>query len=111
MSRSVADKKHLDLVASLGCIICRRPAQIHHPRDGMGMSQRAPDSEAIPLCADHHTDGGLGVAIHAGQATFEERFGTETELLEKTRLALIEKDEVERGWLRVFKPKDMEISL
>jgi hypothetical protein len=36
----------------------------------------------------HHQHGGYGVAFHAGKKAFEERFGTETELLEwlKARL-------------------------
>jgi hypothetical protein len=49
------------------------------------MGQRASHFETIPLCADHHQHGGHGVAIHAGKKTWEERFGTELELLEKVR--------------------------
>ena len=38
----------------------------------------------------HHkaTVGGLGVAIHAGKRTWEQRHGTELELLERTRKLL-----------------------
>jgi hypothetical protein len=32
----------------------------------------------------HHQNGGHGVALHAGQKTFEENFGTETQLLQQT---------------------------
>jgi hypothetical protein len=77
------EKKHLDKVASIGCIICHRPAEIHHIRNGMGLSQRNSNYNVLPLCPEHHRTGGHGVAIHAGQKTFEANFGTESELLEK----------------------------
>ncbi len=70
-------------VADLGCIICGSPAELHHPRFACGMAQRASDYLVIPLCPDHHRTGGYGVAIHAGQATFEQNYGSEAELLAK----------------------------
>lgn len=57
---SLAAKRHLSRVASLGCVICRRlgmsdtPAEIHHPRFAAGMAQRASDWLAIPACPEHH---------------------------------------------------------
>ena len=83
-----AEKLHLNAVAELGCIICRSPAEIHHPRSGVGMGQKSSHYDAIPLCHRHHRTGGHGVALHAGQKTFEANFGTEAELLEKVRAAL-----------------------
>lgn len=86
-----AEKKHLSKVASVGCIVCmmqgneESPAEIHHIRHGQGMSQRASNYEAIPLCHVHHRTGGYGVAIHAGRKEFERLYGTEIELLELTR--------------------------
>lgn len=85
-----AEKRHLDRVAALGCIVCRNldigptPAAIHHIRAGHGLSQRASDYLAIPLCGDHHQNGGHGVAIHAGQAQFEAMYGSELDLLAQT---------------------------
>ncbi len=84
------------LIADVGCIVCRQlgysdsPAEVHHLRDGVGMSQRNDDNNAIPLCHVHHRTGGYGVAFHAGKNAFEEKFGTERELLEQTH-ALINK--------------------
>jgi hypothetical protein len=57
-------------VAGLGCILCRHldlgetPANLHHVREGQGMSQRASDWLVIPLCKRHHqgTEG-----IHGGR--------------------------------------------
>lgn len=86
-----AERDHLCKIARIGCIVCLEqghgptPAEIHHPRRGQGMGQKASHFEAIPLCHAHHRTGGFGVAIHAGQKTWEAHFGTEAELLEKTR--------------------------
>ena len=83
--RSEADKVWLSRIVSLGCIVpgCGRPACVHHPRFGQGKSQRAPDRLGLPICPDHHQNGGFGVALHAGQKTWEAKFGTELELLER----------------------------
>lgn len=57
---SLAAKRHLSRVASLGCVICKRlgypdsVAEIHHPRFAAGMAQRASDWLAIPACPEHH---------------------------------------------------------
>lgn len=75
---------YLSKVADLGCLICRRQAEIHHVRFGQGMSQRASDYLVIPLCPAHHRTGGYGVAIHAGQKQFELQHGSELELLAQT---------------------------
>lgn len=89
-----AERKHLDRLAQLGCIACIRaghesgPCEIHHPRSKAGMSQKASHYDAIPLCPAHHRTGGHGVAIHAGQRTWEARFGTEAELLADVRSRL-----------------------
>jgi hypothetical protein len=56
-----AESDHLSKVAALGCIVCRllgqpgTPAQVHHLREGQGMSQRASNWLTIPLCPPHHT--------------------------------------------------------
>ena len=86
-----SEKRHLQRVADLGCIVCRKvyfcktPAEIHHIRAGQGMAQRAGHFETIPLCPPHHRTGGYGVAIHAGRESWEEAYGTESELLEQVR--------------------------
>lgn len=82
MTRS--EKRHLDRVSELGCAVCGSPAEIHHPRFAAGMAQRSPHFLAIGLCAQHHRTGGHGVALHAGQATFEGLYGSEAELLAAT---------------------------
>jgi len=83
-----AERAHMASVAALGCIVCGNHAGVHHIRKGCGMGQRASHYDTIPLCPYHHQDGGFGVAIHAGQKEFEKNFGSELELLEKTRRRL-----------------------
>ena len=86
-SKNKAEKLHLSRVAELRCIVCRNeglgetPAEIHHCSSGTGMSVRADNFHVIPLCHIHHRTGGHGVAIHAGRQSWENKFGTETELL------------------------------
>ena len=79
-----AERAYFNKVVELGCIVCRMPAEIHHLRTGAGMGMKSKD--VIPLCSNHHRNGGHGVAIHAGRLAFEANFGTELELLEKTKL-------------------------
>ena len=79
------EKEYLNKVANLGCIICGQSAEIHHLRTGMGMGQRNDNNNVIPFCPTHHRLGGYGVAYHAGRLLFEANFGTELELLQKTK--------------------------
>jgi hypothetical protein len=50
-----AEAEWMSKVAALGCIICGAPAQLHHPREGVGKAQRSPNWCVIPLCEPHHT--------------------------------------------------------
>jgi len=86
------DREYMSKVAELGCIICSdflgipdSPASIHHIRSGQGLGQRASHKDILPLCHQHHQGGGLGVAIHAGQKTWEEKYATESELLNRVK--------------------------
>lgn len=89
-----AEKQHRSAVAALGCIVCRNagaedsPAELHHIRDGHGMSRRASEFEIIPLCPFHHRHGGYGHAVHAGRIEWEDNHGTQRELLAQV-LALL----------------------
>jgi hypothetical protein len=80
-----AEREYMNRVAELGCIICRRPAELHHPRDGVGMAQRSSHYSVIPLCHVHHRTGNYGEAIHQGIRAFEYAHGSETYLLKKVR--------------------------
>ena len=85
-----AEKAHYQRVVELGCIICKMPPQIHHIRNGMGIGQRNLFDKVLPLCHIHHTNGGYGIAFHAGKIEWQKKFGTEQKLLEKVQLLLKE---------------------
>lgn len=88
-----ADKEHMNRVASMGCILCKHldlgetPAQLHHIREGQGMSQRASNFLVVPLCPEHH-QGNSGV--HGlGERGFYTRYKlSELDLLAMTLEAL-----------------------
>lgn len=91
---TLAEKKHMGRVAELGCSICRRegnegtPAELHHPRGGVGMGQRSKHFDVIPLCPLHHRGD---VGIHGmGRKAFEAHHGfTELDLLKDTQALLV----------------------
>lgn len=82
------ERRHYDRLSQLGCIVCLKlgfgytAPHIHHIRHGAGLSQKSDWTKAIPLCPNHHQQGGYGIALHAGQKEFERRYGTEESLLE-----------------------------
>ena len=70
-------------VAEMGCIICGEPAELHHPREGVGMGQRASDFLVIPLCPLHHRLGTQfhAPSVHGAPQHFRAKYGSEMELL------------------------------
>ena len=84
------ERKHYEKLFKIGCIVCRNlgfgysAPYIHHIRHGAGMGRKSHWSLAIPLCPNHHQNGGYGIALHSGQRTFEKKYGTESELLHQT---------------------------
>ena len=83
------ERKHMARVADLGCAVCWRmgilsPSELHHPRRGTGMGQRASDFDVIPLCPEHHR-GSTG--LHGlGTKGFAKAYGfDEADLLAETR--------------------------
>jgi hypothetical protein len=94
---TIAERKHMSRVADLGCSVCRRmgysgtPAELHHPRSGVGMAKRASHFDDIPLCPEHHR-GKTGV--HGlGTKGFPKHWGfTEEDLLEDIKQLLSSKN-------------------
>ena len=82
-------------VAALGCVVCRNqgytgsPAELHHITTGAGMGQKASDEDVIPLCPTHHRLGGWGIALHAGEREWQDRYGNQLDLLSQTGRDLI----------------------
>lgn len=89
-------QRYHDKIRSLGCIICKRPAALHHIRDGLGMGQTVNHDRVLPLCYDNHQSQEAGsISIHGTPKEFEEMYGTEIEL-EK----LLERKLREIGYVR-----------
>lgn len=88
---TIAAKKWLDAVCSLGCIVCRNeglgetPAEPHHI---LHAGRRIDDLHTIPLCVRHHRSGSNNsewVSRHPYREEFIKRYGAELELLEQCR--------------------------
>ena len=86
-SATKAEKAHMDAVASLGCLLCTMPAEIHHIRAGQGMGQRASNYEVLPLCPRHHR-AEYREGFHRAPRTWQEAHGTERDLLAKVQRLL-----------------------
>lgn len=90
-SATAAEKRHLARLVDHGCIVCLNEfgvwshPEIHHPRALGSMGKKAEHKDALPLCPRHHRTGGHGVALHAGQKTWESNFGSELDLLAQLR--------------------------
>lgn len=83
-------KQRAGRLVLMGCIACGRvPAQIHHLRDGHGLSERAPWWETIPLCNEHHN--GSQTSTHGAlRREFHHAHGSERQLLERVNERLPE---------------------
>ena len=89
-----AEKIHCNKVAALGCYVCGAESQLHHIRPiGTGIGRRSSHFEVIPLCYNHHQGP---FSIHNKKLLFEQRHGTEKEILQiiTERLYGISKQEV-----------------
>lgn len=93
MSKTKAEREYMSRVADLGCILCKHlglgetPAELHHPRTGVGAASRSSHFDVIPLCPEHHR-GNTG--LHGmGRKAFERYYGvTELDLMEKVKCLL-----------------------
>lgn len=91
------EKRWLDAICQLGCIICLlflrvfSPAEPHHLLSG---GRRRGHLFTIPLCPLHHRSGLNNHEVTSRdqcRKRFEERYGTEDSLLAKTRELVQEK--------------------
>ena len=77
-----AEREHMARVASLPCACCGQyGVQVHHIRDGHGMSQRASNFLTTPLCPECHT-GQYGV--HGDKSRMRARKQSELDWLADT---------------------------
>jgi hypothetical protein len=85
------ERRWLDAICQLGCIVCFlflklfSPAEPHHMLSG---GRRRGHLFTIPLCPAHHRfglDDARATSRDQCRRRFEERYGTEETLLTKTR--------------------------
>jgi hypothetical protein len=53
--KTIRDKKYMDWVKTLPCMICGRQSEPHH-EGARGIGIKASDWDTIPLCNVHHRD-------------------------------------------------------
>ncbi len=91
---SKAEKKHMQKVVELGCLVCRKlgyydaPAEIHHIKNNTGMGRKENNFCVIPLCANHHRN--TNFSYHYSPKQFTKDWGSQEDLLKET-LELLEK--------------------
>ena len=88
-TKNIKNKKHLERLVDLGCIICKKlgfpdsPAEIHHIRyKDLGISRRSKARECIPLCPNHHRNG--PESYHYSPKRFNEKWGRSVKRKERT---------------------------
>lgn len=81
-------------IVRLGCIVCLiqghpgTPAEVHHILRG---GRRIGHLSSIPLCPGHHRgDGSSKTSRHPWKSRFVADFGTEADLLKRTRRLVAE---------------------
>ena len=79
-------KIRFEALADYGCVICMRPAEIHHliGYKYSSLSKKADDINTIPLCVDHHR-GNQGIH-HLGMRVWEEIYGAQDYHLDRINL-------------------------
>lgn len=76
------EKAYMGRIANLPCGLCgAHGVEVHHIREGQGMSQRAGNFLTIPLCHDCHR-GSLGV--HGDKTMLKINKKSELDLLNQT---------------------------
>lgn len=57
----------------MGCILCGRPAEVHHCIHDRYSTKRRSNWDVIPLCPEHHRIG--PEAIHTDKEAWREKHG------------------------------------
>jgi hypothetical protein len=85
------ERRWMDAAGQLGCIACHHLG-VHSPQVSLhhidGRTKEGAHFKTIPLCHFHHQGGdmrGEFVSVHPWKTRFEERFGTQLELLDLCR--------------------------
>ena len=82
-----SERDHMSRVSSIGCLICRRPAAIHHARMPFTSGKRRNNMKVIPLCPSHHQHDAISAhGMHHDK--FFELYGSESDMLDKVEKIL-----------------------
>jgi hypothetical protein len=77
------DRKHMERVAQLPCVICGRwPVHVHHIKHDRHSQRKASDTDTIPLCHSHHED------LHRNPGEWRRNHGADHSYLERVAEAL-----------------------
>ena len=83
---TAAERRHVDAVAALPCLVCgSERIEIHHVRR---FGEKRDHFKTCPLCPLHHR-GAEGIH-HIGKKAFERRYMSQDELLQRTEQLLQE---------------------
>jgi len=86
--KRITSRSHIERIKQMDCCLCGAsgPSDAHHIREGQGMSQRADDMLAIPLCKPCH-QGPQG--IHGDRTMLRVMKTSELDLLAVTLRRII----------------------
>lgn len=71
------ERRHMDLVASLCCLISGRPAVLHHLMHAPGKERRRDHRFVVPLAPEFHNGGDGSVHALGSEKAFEEMWGVD----------------------------------
>ncbi len=96
LERPKPSPEHLARVKALPCVICGAPppSDAHHCIHDRFGTLKASDYETIPLCKAHHQWG--AEAIHAGKATWREKWGPDHGYLPAVAKMLAQEEALDR---------------
>ncbi|QQP86923.1 Ref family recombination enhancement nuclease [Entomomonas asaccharolytica] len=84
-SVTIEQKKYWNLLCSeVGCIACMKEGNpndwvsIHHIE---GRTKKDAHWLVLSLCASHHQDNGMAIAVHPYKKRFENRYGNQYQLM------------------------------
>jgi len=70
------ERRFHGLLASLGCLVCGRAAEVHHVMHAAGKFKRRDHRFCVPLCPDHHR-GPQGVHGLGSEGAFRDLWGVD----------------------------------
>ncbi|MGL5735474.1 MAG: Ref family recombination enhancement nuclease [Beijerinckiaceae bacterium] len=77
------EKKHMDRVAALGCLVCGGQASLHHVMKALGKVRRRDHRFVVPLCREHH-QGDKGVHGLGSEKAFTALYGIDLAIWAET---------------------------